>query len=76
MWVSGVGAVGMGTRRGATTLLRLPRFLLARLATLPPHILRLVVCGLVSGITQVASNAATASMLLPVLLQLSTLLQV
>ena len=49
---------------------------LARLSTLPAQILRLLICLLVSGITQVASNAATASMLLPVLLQLSAVLQV
>ena len=49
---------------------------LAKLSSLPPQLLRLLICLLVSGITQVASNAATASMLLPVLLQLSTVLQV
>lgn len=48
---------------------------LAKLSSLPPQLLRFLICLLVSGITQVASNAATASMLLPVLLQLSTVLQ-
>jgi len=48
---------------------------LAKLSSLPPQILRLLICLLVSAITQVASNAATASMLLPVLLQLSAVIQ-
>ncbi|XP_023349618.1 solute carrier family 13 member 5 isoform X3 [Eurytemora carolleeae] len=44
---------------------------LAKLGGLPPQVLRIILSLLVSLITQVASNAATASMLLPVLLQLS-----
>lgn len=48
---------------------------LAKLSSLPPQLLRFLICFLVSAITQVASNAATASMLLPVLLQLSTVLE-
>jgi sodium-dependent dicarboxylate transporter 2/3/5 len=48
---------------------------LGRLSGLSPQLLRVLICLLVSLITQIASNAATASMLLPVLLQLSQQLQ-
>ena len=48
---------------------------LGRLSGLSPQLLRLLICLLVSLITQIASNAAPASMLLPVLLQLSQQLE-
>ena len=48
----------------------------SRLSSLSPQLLRLIICLIVSVVTQVASNVATASMLLPVLLQLSTVVQV
>ena len=49
---------------------------LSRLSFLSPQILQIIICSLVSCITQVASNVATASMILPVLIQLSTVLEV
>lgn len=49
---------------------------LSRLAFLSPDVLRILICALVSLVTQVASNVATASMLLPVLLQLSSVLAI
>ena len=49
---------------------------LSRLSFLSPQILQIIICSLVSCITQVASNVATASMILPVLIQLSTILEV
>ena len=47
---------------------------LSKLSFLSPGVLRLLICVLVSCVTQVASNVATASMILPVLLQLSSVL--
>ena len=49
---------------------------LSRLSFLSPEVLRILICALVSVVTQVASNVATASMLLPVLLQLSSVLHI
>ena len=49
---------------------------LARLSFLSPQILQIIIACLVSCITQVASNVATASMILPVLIQLSTVVEV
>ena len=49
---------------------------LSRLSFLSAGVLRLLICVLVSCVTQVASNVATASMLLPVLLQLSAVLHI
>ena len=49
---------------------------LSRLSFLSPQILQIICCCLVSSITQVASNVATSSMILPVLLQLSTELSI
>ena len=49
---------------------------LARLSFLSPQILQIIIASLVSCITQVASNVATASMILPVLIQLSTVVEV
>ena len=47
---------------------------LSKLSFLSPGMLRLIICVLVSVVTQVASNVATASMILPVLLSLSSVL--
>ena len=47
---------------------------LARLSFLEPSVLRILICALISLVTQVASNVATASMILPVLLSLSSVL--
>ena len=49
---------------------------LSRLSFLSPHILQIICCCLVSSLTQVASNVATSSMILPVLVQLSTELSI
>ena len=49
---------------------------LARLSFLSPQLLQIIICCLVSAITQVASNVATSSMILPVLVQLSTELSI
>ena len=44
---------------------------LSRLSFLSPQVLQVIICCLVSSITQVASNVATSSMILPVLVGLS-----
>ena len=49
---------------------------LARLSFLSPRVLQVICCCLVSAITQVASNVATSSMILPVLVQLATELSI